>query len=124
MKTIFRYLAAGGTSYALELAVLFVLTGLGMSSIWAVALAFWVGFFVAFVLQKTFAFQGAETGKKKTAVQLALYGLLVAFNYGFTIAFVGIFDEHSLFITRTIALVITTFWNFFLYKFVVFRKSN
>lgn len=114
----------GGISFAIELIALLSLNSLGLHRGIAVAISFWIGFIVALFLQKFFAFK--DHRKKPTILirQTLLFGLLVAFNYIFTIAVVSLFPEKYLVVSRTIAIIIVTFWNYFLYKNVIFKKTT
>ena len=51
-STLLRYIITGGGSFAFELTVLFLLKLAGLSNTWAVALSYWVGLTVSFLLQK------------------------------------------------------------------------
>lgn len=113
-----RYLLVGGIAYLTEMAVLVVARdGLKFGSLTAVAISFWVGFIISFVLQKIFAFKNHETGFTVLGRQLGLYALLVAFNFGFTLLLVRLFDNtFSVYLIRTIAIFIITSWNYLVYK--------
>lgn len=120
-----RYVLAGGISYAIELACLLVLVKFFyFDAAVSVGIAFWVGLFISFLMQKYLAFSN-NSPSKKTAWQLYLYLWLVGFNYLFTIVWV-IFTELflGLAMARTIALLITTFWNYFLYERLIFRATG
>lgn len=119
----FRYLTIGGVSYVVEMCALFALKqGLGWSNIHAVAVSFWVGFVVAFVLQKFITFKSHERHPRTVARQLFWYSALVAWNYVFTLAFVAMLQHVlSVFIIRTLSIAIITLWNYSAYK-VMFRS--
>ena len=120
-----RYILAGSISYAIEIACLLVLAkDYYFDAAVSVGIAFWVGLFISFLMQKYLAFSNNSTAKK-TAWQLYLYLWLVGFNYLFTISWV-IFTELflGLALARTVALVITTFWNYFLYERLIFRTTG
>lgn len=118
-----RYIFIGGVSYAVELIVLLSLANLLLlSPELSVACSFWIGLIVSFLLQKYIAFGNSVSDKKTVGKQTTLYGLLVLFNYSFTIAFVGIFtDLLGLFVARTAALLLTTIWNYLAYKKLIFN---
>jgi putative flippase GtrA len=97
---------------------------LKLSSLAAVAISFWIGFVAAFVMQKFIAFQNYDKNVRALSGQLAGYGVLVAWNYGFTLLMVKLFGHDvSVFIIRTIAIVIITSWNFTVYG-ILFNSSN
>ena len=119
---LFRYIVIGGLSYAVELLSIYVLTAVTRSSLIAVAIAFWIGLFVSFVLQKTVAFRNKLSSRKELTKQTAYYIALVLANYGFTILFVAFIQPYTgLVLARTLALFITTAWNYYIYKRIIFK---
>lgn len=109
----------------LELGVIFVAQSLGVSSVWAVAMAFWIGLIISFVLQKFVTFGDERTHHKVVAKQVAAVTLLVAWNFAFTIGVTKLLQNVlPAVIIRTVALLITTLWNFYLYKTSIFRQSE
>jgi putative flippase GtrA len=124
-STLFRYIFIGGLSFAIEMGVLYSLIHFfQLSSILAVAISFWVGLITSFVLQKLIAFQDKGSSTKKILRQSIYYAILVLFNYAFTIGFVALLEGAlTLFIARTIALIITTGWNFIVYSKIIFKKE-
>ncbi len=124
-SSLVRYVGIGALSYALELAVLLALHRIfGFSAGAATAVAFWVGLLVAFYLQKILAFQNYQKELRALSKQWGLYALLVGFNYFFTIAVVSILPEQYVAFSRTGALLITTAWNYVLYKHVIFSQNS
>lgn len=122
-NSVVRYIFAGGTSYAIELSTILLLKIVfKFSSIEAVAISFWIGLITSFLLQKLFAFNNNDKTVKKISWQTVSYLLLVLFNYGFTLGFIYAFGLIDVIITRTIALIITTFWNYFIYQRIIFKK--
>lgn len=120
-NSAFKYIVAGGLAYIAELCCLYTLSRIiGIDAVLSVAISFWVGFGTSFYLQKVHAFSNRSRGKV-VVKQLILYSLLVAINYLFTIWLVHTLDNLDIFISRTIALAITTVWNYFLYKYVLFK---
>lgn len=118
-----RYIFTGGASYLIELSFLLFLTKvLHFTPAVGVACSFWVGLAISFLLQKHIAFQDKNNDKKSISKQVGLYGVLVAFNYAFTILFVSLLAKVlGLVIARTLALALTTIWNFLLYSKVIFK---
>jgi len=115
-----RYVIVGGVAYLIEMGALFVLRStMQLDSILAVAISFWVGFVAAFLLQKYVAFQHKDARPKVLARQLAFYSLLVAWNYIFTLAVAHYFaNVASIFVLRTVVILIVTTWNFAVYRWV------
>jgi putative flippase GtrA len=122
---VLRYLLAGGLSYAIELSCLLLIHRfLGVATVAATAIAFWIGLVASFVLQKLLAFQDYEKTKKLISRQLSVYLLLIGFNYLFTLGVVALFPPSYIIFSRTLALVIVTTWNFAFYKRFVFKLGK
>lgn len=121
-----RYIVVGIVAYLSEMAVLFGLKDLvGLSSLKAVAISFWTGLVVAFILQKIITFQNHDRSLHMLSKQLVGYSVLVAFNYFFTLLMVGVFsDKASVFIIRTAVIILSTGWNFIIYKEFLFKKKE
>lgn len=117
-STLQRYIIVGSTAYLFEMATLYGLRiGLGFSPLKSVAISFWVGFIVAFLLQKIVTFKNHEKHARAIAKQLAGYSLLVGWNYGFTLVSVRLLSGTlSVFVIRTLVIMIITSWNFVLYR--------
>jgi putative flippase GtrA len=121
-----RYVFVGGFAYVIEMGVLFALqTWLYFSNVAAVAISFWVGFLVAFVLQKYIAFQNHEASRRTVARQLAAYSMLVAWNYLFTLGLVALLGQHiPAMFSRTFAIIVITAWNYEFYKKIFKPAAN
>ena len=123
-STLLRYIIVGGTSYAIELSVLLLLVHvLHFNTTLAVSIGFWLGLVISFLLQKFLAFKNTDTRARRLTIQTVYYALLVLFNYGFTLLFVHLLEPFiDLSIARTLALIITTAWNYIIYKKVIFTE--
>ena len=121
--TLVRYLFVGGTSYVFELSSLLLIFHLSGSRSLAAALSFWVGFLMAFFLQKLIAFKDYNKEMKAITRQGTFYILLNIWNYIFTVAFVSIFPDKYLIVSRTAALVLMSAWNYVIYKKYIFKNS-
>lgn len=120
----YRYLLVGGSVYVLELVVIVVAQALGASAVVAVGLSFWIGLVISFLLQKLLTFGDKRTHHKVLIPQLAAFSLLVLFNFGFTLLVTKLLSSViPAVLTRTLALGITTLWNFYLYKTRIFKKD-
>jgi len=117
-----RYIVVGSSTYAFELAVILLAQHWGMAAVPAVALSFWLGLLLSFTLQKLFTFGDRRTHHRVVVPQIAAFSALVLFNFGFTILMTKLL-QHDLpvVVVRTLALGITTIWNFYLYKTRIFR---
>ncbi len=123
-NTLVRYVLVGGTSYVIELSSLLALYHFGhMSRTLATAIAYWIGLILAFILQKLVAFQDYRKEAKTLTRQGVIYGILTLWNWGFTIAVVGLFSSKYIILSRTLAQVILTVWNYTIYKRIIFKKD-
>lgn len=121
----YRYLLIGGSVYAFELAVIVVAQWLGASAVWAVAISFCLGTLVSFFLQKLVTFGDKRMHHRILIPQLVATALLIAWNLGFSVLLTKLLQDHSpAVVTRTIALLITTIWNFYLYKTRIFKNAD
>jgi putative flippase GtrA len=120
-----RYLIVGGGVYLLELGIILVAQNMGASATVAVALSFWIGLLVSFLLQKFVTFSDKRTHHRIVIKQALAVVTLVAWNFVFTILVTKLLEDRlAPTITRTIALAITTFWNFYLYRTSIFRQPE
>ena len=121
----YRYLLIGGSVYVFELAIIVVAQALGASAVWAVAISFCLGTLVSFFLQKLVTFSDKRMHHRILIPQLIATGLLIVWNLGFSILLTKLLQNHfPAVVTRTLALAITTIWNFYLYKTRIFKNSD
>lgn len=122
-NTLHRYLVVGGSVYALEMIIILALQKFGASPVAAVGIAFWIGLVVSFLLTKFVTFSDKRKSTKVVLSQALAYGGLVLFNFLFTLIIAKIFVSIlPAVVSRTISLIITTIWNYFLYKKHIFTK--
>ena len=120
-----RYLITGVSIYIFELVVIVVAQQLGSNAVFATGLSFWLGLIVSFIIQKIFTFGDKRTERKVLGPQLLAFSALVLFNFGFTVLVTGLLDEWlPATVLRTLALGITTIWNFYLYKTRIFKVND
>lgn len=120
-----RYIIIGVSVYLFELLIIFTAINLGSSSVFAVGLSFWLGLIVSFLLQKIVTFRDKRVHHKILLPQIIAYSLLVLFNFAFTVGFTALLDDNwPPAVLRTIALGITTIWNFYLYKTRIFKMES
>ena len=120
-----RYLVVGISVYIFELIVIVVALRSGLSSIVAVGLSFWLGLLLSFALQKFITFKDHRTHHKVVLKQFIAVSLLVLFNFGFTLLVTKLLS-HAIpaVVCRTLALGITTLWNYYLYKSHIFSNNE
>jgi putative flippase GtrA len=120
-----RYLIIGGSVYLLELVVIVTAQRLGITAVVAVGLSFWIGLVVSFGLQKIITFGDKRLHHRVLLPQIIAFSLLVLFNFGFTIFVVKLLSSVlPAVVTRTLALAITTLWNFYLYRTRIFKTED
>ena len=120
-----RYIIIGGSVYVFELLIIVVAQWLGASAIVAVGFSFWLGLIVSFILQKVVTFGDTRVHHRVLIPQVAAFSLLVLFNFGFTLLVAKLLSGVvPAVVTRTLALGVTTIWNFFLYKTRIFKTGG
>ena len=120
-----RYLVIGGSVYVFELAVIVDAESIGASPAWAVAISFCLGTAVSFFLQKLVTFGDKRMHRKVLIPQLVATGLLIVWNLAFSVALTKLLqDKLPAVATRTLALAVTTIWNFYIYKTRIFRNTQ
>lgn len=124
-RPAYRYLVIGGSVYVFELLVIVIAQHLGATAVWAVAISFCLGTLVSFFLQKLVTFGDKRMHHRILVPQLIATILLVLWNFGFSVLLTRLL-EHNLpaILTRTLAIAITTIWNFYLYKTRIFKNGE
>lgn len=119
MKRVLLYAFFGGTAFALDFALLWLLYELLRVSAWLSALlSFTASTLYAFLTQQrvTFKSHGSNVG------DILRYAILLGFNALFTTLLVYVFQAlwGLYLIGKIVATALTTTWNFFLMKYWVF----
>lgn len=115
-----RYLAAGGLAFLFDLGLLAFLKNILDWPLWlATSTAFLASFAFTYSIQRFLAF---NTGSPH-GVALLKYAVLVAFNTIATVGIVALIDMTPLgwVAGKVIATAATTLWNYFAYRYWVFR---
>lgn len=121
----YRYLIIGGSVYIFELLVIVTAQKLGASVPWAVAIGFCLGTLLSFFLQKIVTFGDKRMHHRVLVPQMVATILLVLWNLSFSVLLARALQNHApAVVSRTIALAITTIWNFYLYKTHIFKTST
>lgn len=121
---VVRYVIAGGLAYLAEVIGILTLHQLGLSTGLSTALGYWLGLPTAFILQKVLTFKDYERTLKTVSKQAVSYAALVIFNYLFTLVVVAILPEKWLLFSLTLALIITTVWNYVFYHYIFNKKER
>lgn len=120
-----RYVLIGGTVYVFELLVIVVAQRLGASAPWAVAISFCLGTLVSFFVQKLVTFGDKRMHHRILIPQIIATAVLIIWNLAFSVVLTKLLQDHLPAVaTRTIALLVTTIWNFYLYKTHIFKNSS
>jgi putative flippase GtrA len=125
-KSVIKFFFAGSTAAAVDLLFLFFFHGvLKWGLVFSTSLAFILSFAVSFTLQKFWTFRNYS--QKRIPVQFVLYigNAFIGLNInGFLMhVFVNKFGVWYL-LAQIIVNVIIGFYNFFVYKFIVFRTKT
>ena len=124
-RTAFRYLFIGGVGYLFELFIILIAGQLGASPAKAVAVSFILGTISAFLLQKFFTFKDRRLHRSILIPQVIATILLVIFNFCFSVGLAKIFEDTlDPIVSRTISLILTTIWNYLLFKTAIFNMQK
>ena len=124
-KPIYRYLIIGISVYIFEIFIIILAQFLGANNILAIGFGFWSGLVISFILQKVITFKYRRTHHRILVPQIVAYSLLVLFNFGFTLLATQLLsDLLPVVMIRTLALGITTVWNFYLYRTKIFKTDD
>ncbi|MEI7674914.1 MAG: GtrA family protein [bacterium] len=120
-----RYIVVGGSAYVSEMSVIFFCKNvIGMTNVEAVALSYWFGLAIGFLLQKVITFGNLDRRFHILGKQMIMYGILVGFNYALNLLAVNIFAHSSnVYLVRTLVILFCTFINFPVYK-IIFSNNN
>jgi putative flippase GtrA len=121
-NAVVRFLFVGGLSFALDLGLLVLFHEVFGVALWAATpIAFVVSLVFNFVLQRVFTFRATNKG----SVSALKYILLVIVNIAVSDLIVIAFDAlgWSYIIGKTTATVLTTVWNYFLYRHWIFQRT-
>jgi putative flippase GtrA len=124
-RPLYRYVLVGGSVYVFEVVVIIAAQRMGASALVSVALGFLLGLIVSFWLQKLVAFRDHRLHHRILLPQFMAVTLLVVWNLSFTLLLTKLLQRWlPAVVIRTIALGITTLWNFYLYKTRIFKAPD
>ena len=116
---LFRYLVIGGSTVVIDLGLLVVLKHFFNVNVYlAATISYWTSLVFNFGLNKFWTFDV----KNNTIHHLSLYAVLIFINYLTGLAFIDGLGKLGVnyFVAKTAALAVTTVWNYFLYRYVIF----
>lgn len=127
-----RFVLVGGANTAIDFALLFLFTNLGVDKIVANYFSTGLALIFSFFANKSFTFKNKSENAKKQFVLflvVTLTGLwllqpLVIWGVTSLLAPYVTDDNINLFIAKLIATVASLIWNYLLYSRLVFKKSE
>ena len=119
-----RYILVGGTTFTLDISLLvFFKTKIHLSLAISTSIGYWVSVIYNFTLNRWWSFSATEVHSLRR--HATTYGILLAFNYLFTLAFISIVSHVVYFgIAKAMAVIIQTSWTYFIYKNYIFAKRE
>jgi putative flippase GtrA len=122
LHQLIRYILVGLITVVVDVGGLYVLVQLGTSVYIAATISFAASLCVNFLLSRIWTFNA----RLNTPYQIVLYATLVLVNYLFTLAAINVAQHYHIGYLegKIAAVVITTCWNFLLYKYVIFTKRR
>lgn len=117
-----RYLLVGFTTFTVDIVILYILhEHLFVSIPISTSVAYWVSVLYNFSLTRWWTFSASS--KNSLRNHAMAYGVLLAFNYVFTVLFVTIGSRFIYFaLAKIIAVGITVTWTYLIYKNYIFNK--
>ena len=119
-----RYLLIGGTTFIIDFGLLFSLkTRAHTSLVVATSVGYWISILYNFTMNRWWSFSAAE--KNNLHRHALTYGALLAFNFLFTIIFVGLVSKVMYFgFAKVLAVLIQMSWTYLIYKNYIFTKKE
>lgn len=121
----FRYIFVGGASFLVDWSLLQIIEAMGVYHLIAGIFSFIAGLCVNFALSKLLVFS-KKSDKKEAAKEFSVFGIIAVFGLGITEGLMWIFVDRMgihLAVSKIIAAGIVLFWNFFMKKFLLYRKK-
>ncbi len=124
--SLVKYVVVGVSAFLVEyISFLVLFRQLGLSIVGANILSFVFGLMSSFILNRLWTFNDASH-RHKTTKQFGMYTLLAVINLALTIAIVQVLVNLDIRadISKLLAMVVTSLWNFILFKLVIFRYQD
>lgn len=121
-----KYLVAGCAAFAAEYLSFYVMiSSFGVALYVANTLSFCIGLMTSFLLNRLWTFGGKQYSKGASH-QLSFYIILATANLMLTNLLVAIFTNAGINpkIGKLIAMIVTSSWNFILFKYIIFRHKK
>lgn len=115
-----RYLVVGGSTFIIDLGILYVLHGLlNLNLAASASIAYWVSISYNFTLNRYWTFDARE--REDLLRHIATYIAILVVNYLFTVSFVAIVGLHMNYLAaKALSVIITMIWTYFVYKRLIF----
>ena len=117
-----RYVAVGGTTFALDFfGLIFLHAGLHINVLVAASVSYWTSIVFNFLVNRFWTFSATE--KTELARHIVFYAALLGFKYLFTIGFLAVTGHFGLHYTiaKILSVAIQMSWTYVIYKKVIFR---
>jgi len=122
-KQVIQYLAIGATTVCIDIGLMALLHSMfGVNVYLAATVSFWTSLVFNFCANKFYTFNVAANTVQHAGTYLTLVGI----NYfvGLMMIALGAHLGINYIVAKLGAIVLTTCWNFLLYKYIVFIKDN
>ena len=123
-KQFAKYFLVGILGVVIDFFLLVAIKELaGIKPVWATALSQIVSIAFIFTANKYWSFGSGHQTKR----QLARYFVVLAFDYAYAVAMMYFFNDKLGFdyrLVRLVSIALMVSWNFFLYKYFVYRKDD
>lgn len=112
----------GGSSFFLDLGILTLLYKvLNLNITMSTGIAFWLAVIYNFTLTRNWTFSISE--KQQLKKHAVLYACLLIVNYLVTTIFMLFTDNMINYaLAKTVIVIAQTFWNYPIYKYLIFKK--
>lgn len=124
--SVFRYLVSGGSAFVMEYGSFLILfKGLALPLVAANTISFLIGLATSFIIGRTWAFK-QDTFAHKARHQALMYVVLAGVNVLLSNGIIWLLDSLGLDarIGKVIAIGFVAVWNFFIFKYVIFRRDR
>ncbi len=122
--SLVRYVVIGGTTFCLDFFLLVLLHGvLHVNLLIAATISYWSSIAFNFLANRFWTFEATETHIAKHA---AAYGILLGFNYLFTLVFITVGTHLGLKYTvaKILSVAVQMSWTYLAYKKIIFKKPS
>lgn len=119
--SLVRYVAIGGTTFALDFCLLiFLHAALHLPLLIAASVSYWASIAFNFLANRFWTFGATE---RNIAHHAFGYGILLGINFLFTLGFIGIATHFGMVYTlaKVLAVAVQMSWTYLAYKKIIFR---